>query len=107
MHLVRRNFEDRHAGIMPFDDPFEVAIRQNDHLMREDSWSSFRLRLLLLGQLWSISRWNEMCEWKLCDLMREVFSIEADLSLRQAIVPLYILQTKYKGSTVCLQKICC
>ena len=46
-----------------------------------------------------------MCEFKLCDLMREVFSVVIDLSLRQPIVRIYIFQTKLKGSTICLQKI--
>eukprot|EP00210_Caulerpa_lentillifera_P009459 g9019.t1 len=93
-----KNFESRHAGIFPFDDPFHTAHTQSHHCLLSDTWQSTRLRCLLLTQLWSISRWNEMSQWKICDLMMTTFSPEGDCSLKQAIVPLFFLQTKYKAA---------
>lgn len=72
--------------------------KQSDALVREDDWRSSRLRAMLLCQIWSISRFDDIMRWKFCELFSNVFTTEANSTLKMPIKSIYALQFRHKTS---------
>lgn len=95
--LLLRLYSDRQKDIL-IDDPFEVIKAQSNLLLERDSWNSHRLRCIMLCQLWSISRFDELSKWRISDLFCNTFTTEANPGLKMAMTQLYFLQFRHKSS---------
>ena len=88
---------DRQRGTLPTEDPLEAERKQSMFYLLEDTSTSHRNRFAQLGQVWSISRFDEISQWNLSDLHPFVYSSSLPTTGNQDVTILYVVQRRHKG----------